>query len=458
MSTNRTVLTDELLRQALIELAAGPDAGGVTASVMRSVEATPQRGGLVWPLIDLSRRTTLILVAGLLLAGLVATVAVYSGVLPRPVPLPVVPSTVVTQLSNGLRGEEFAAFHTAFPSGSVTGTVLSGDLPANAVGLRWSPDGSRLAYSTVEWPLAGDVPIYTGAFVANADGSDPTPLELGHDMSMYMSSGWWNGADWAPSGERLAVEWVRTVCAGANCPGGSGDVYEHGFEIFDAAGSLIVAWDAGAWSASRPIWSPDSTAVGWTGYPIEDCEFYCEAFHWRTLTDDTVTSIALEEEAVAIVTWSTDNRLRVVQHGFSGNPDRMISVAEYVYSMTPNGTNRQDGAWTRAQVPFWSPDGRMLAAVDPVAGQLIVLDLGTGDETIVSIPTGMKFVEWGPEGDRVILVGDPGCPDCGQDINAGPEDSQLYLVTLDGSDPLPLGRADDFGWMPASVSEGEIPD
>lgn len=450
MSTNRPVLTDAVLRQALVELAAGPDAGDVTASVTRSVAATAQRSGLAWPLIDLSRRTTLILVAGLLLAGLAATLAVYSSGLPRPVPLPVVPSTVVTQVSNGLRGDAYAEVHTAFPPGLVTGTELTSNLPPNAVGLRWSPDGSRLAYFTREAPDLDGLATYTGVFVANADGNDPTPLELAHDMSRYFSSGWWNGVSWAPSGELLAVSW------GCDEP----DCDASGVEIFDAAGSPIAAWETSPTLLGWPIWSPDSAAMGWKDFQWETggCE---NCFHWRTLTDDAVTSLSFPFSVN--VTWSTDNRLQVVQYrserGPAGNEGQITSIAERVYSMTPNGTDARDVAWSRSQVPVWSPDGRMLVAVDPVAGELVVLDLGSGDETIVPTPTGLYFAEWGPEGDRLMLAGNPAYPDAGRDIDGfvnGPY--YVYLVNVDGSDALPLGRGDDFGWMPASVSEGEITD
>jgi hypothetical protein len=462
MSTNRPVLTDEILREALLELATGPDAGDLAANVIRSVAATPQRGGLAWPLFDLGRRTSLILVAGLLLAALAAAVAVYSGVLPRPVPLPAAPSTVVTQFPDGLGGY----VHTAFPPGSVTGAeipVLTSNLPANAAGLRWSPDGSRLAYVTREAPTASEPYTNTGVFLANADGSDPIPLELAHPADDVFASGWWNGVIWAPSGELLAVEWVRTVCVGADCPEDGTEIYPHGIEIFDAAGLPVAGWDMGSdWTTNMPIWSPDSTAMGWLGYSTESCGF-CHVFHWRTLTDDAVTSIPFPEGNNNHVTWSTDNRLLVSQYrserGPAGNEGAITQIPERVYSMTPDGTDVQDVAWSRAQVPFWSPDGQMLVAVDPVAGQLIVLDLDSGDETVVSTPPGLSFEQWAPEGDRVMLVGNPADPGAGRDIDAAPcGPCYLYLAGVDGSDVLELGRAEDFGWMPASVSEGETPD
>jgi hypothetical protein len=50
-------------------------------------------------------------------------------------------------------------------------------------------------------------------------------------------------------------------------------------------------------------------------------------------------------------------------------------------------------------------------------------------------------------------------PGAGRDIDAAPcGPCYLYLAGLDGSDVLELGRAEDFGWMPASVSENASAD
>jgi hypothetical protein len=88
MTANPQTVPDERLRRALAELAAGPDGTALVAEVLRAVDATPQADGLAWPPRFSGRHLAIIAATGLLLVMLVGAVALFSGMLPAPEPVP----------------------------------------------------------------------------------------------------------------------------------------------------------------------------------------------------------------------------------------------------------------------------------------------------------------------------------------------------------------------------------
>jgi hypothetical protein len=84
MTRTARSLSDDLLRRALAELAAGPDASALVSDVLRSVDTATQVPRRRWD-VSGSRRAGLLLVAAVLTAAIGGAVALSS---PRPAPEP----------------------------------------------------------------------------------------------------------------------------------------------------------------------------------------------------------------------------------------------------------------------------------------------------------------------------------------------------------------------------------
>jgi hypothetical protein len=87
MTTNQPGLTDANIRQALLELAVGPDADALVQDVLRAVDQAPQastRTVLGWPV----RRVVLVAATILLLATVAGTAILSGGPEPTPEPTP----------------------------------------------------------------------------------------------------------------------------------------------------------------------------------------------------------------------------------------------------------------------------------------------------------------------------------------------------------------------------------
>ena len=169
-----------------------------------------------------SRRAGLGLVALLVLGLLGAVVA--AGMLPRTNLFTGGPPSIVVQQSNNLRDPEFRVTQTRFSPGATVGTPLRG-VPLNAVGLRWSPDGTRLAYFE-QSARAGRLSLsLTSLVLANRDGSNPVRVTAPRPLDQYLSNGFWVGVQWAPTGRRFLLAWDTGFCSGsADCipPAGIG--------------------------------------------------------------------------------------------------------------------------------------------------------------------------------------------------------------------------------------------
>ena len=152
-----------------------------------------------------------------------------------PAPLPVTPATIMVQTWNGLRDPDSVVSHTAFEPGSAVGSPAMAALPPNAVGLRWSPDGTRLAYWEQDAPADQHSLVLRGLYVARTDGTEPVRVALPRDADLYASNGWWAGVQWAPTGGRFALAWNTGSCSdGPDCipPGG--------IDVFDLTGQLVA--------------------------------------------------------------------------------------------------------------------------------------------------------------------------------------------------------------------------
>ena len=86
MTTNSSRLTDDLLRRALTELAAGPDGDMLLRDVLGAVESRPQVARRPWDTRRWGRSAVLVAVAALLVVAMVGATVVLTQPQPSPPP------------------------------------------------------------------------------------------------------------------------------------------------------------------------------------------------------------------------------------------------------------------------------------------------------------------------------------------------------------------------------------
>ena len=356
----------------------------------------------------------------LLLVGALAVLAVAG--LFRPQPQPRSQLTPVLEVSNDNRNA-LRVTHAVVP---VTGqpAYIAATLPQNAVLLRWSPDGSRLAYLT-EVPSGPHGLQMSAMYVANGDGRDPKKVALPRAASYYGAAGWIYGPSWSPDGTLVAIRWDSGYCAGP-----PGCVSDNGTDVFDAAGRQVLLLSTPNGMGQVPMWSPDSQRIGWTSGSCVSNYCFVDAFHHQAVRGSAaVTTVKLPQWSD--VTWSTTNRLLVVVHAAK------FASVQRVYSLALDGTDERPMAWDDpAAMPMWSPDGQRLAALDSSGGGLMIRDAETSRDTLVTIPKGLNLLMWSPDGQLLVLFG-----------GDGPAYT-LYTVSVDGTGFRSLGNAQDVTWRP----------
>ena len=357
----------------------------------------------------------------LLLVGALAALAAAG--LFRPQPRPASELTPVLELSDGstgvLRTTHVGIIDTGQPA-SILGT-----LPQNAVLLRWSPDGSHLAY-LVEVPAAPHGVAASAMYVANGDGGDPKKVALPRAASWYGVPGWIYGPRWSPDGTMVAIRWDTETCSGP-----PGCLPANGTDVFDASGRQVLVLSTTKGMGQIPMWSADSQRIGWTSGSCVGTSCFVDEFHHQAVRGSaTVTTVKLPQWSD--VTWSTTGRLLVVAY------TAQFASVQRVYSVALDGTDEQPIAWDDpTATPMWSPDGRWLAAVSKSGGPLTIRNAQTGSDATVVIPTGLAPAMWSPDSQHLVLYG-----------GDGPAYT-LYTVNVDGSGFRSLGNAQDVTWRPA---------
>jgi len=428
MTTKVAPLTDARLRQALVELAAGPDAGTVEADVLRAIDPRAQDRGLWAAIPPFESRWRLVGIAALLLLALVSALVIGAGFRESNLPGPGGPPAIVIQQWNGLEAGASRVAHVGFAPGAAAGTLVSARLPANAVGLRWSPGGQRLAYFAAEdrpGHLSRHGLAITGFFVARADGADPVAVRLPRSLDQYnVVAGWDGSAKWAPRGGLFAVPWSTHECSdGPNC------LPPSGIDVFDAAGNLVKTINIVDADFGEAIWSPDGLALGWL---IGSCaDSYCsvDGFQWQRVDDDApVITLPLDNGRIV---WSADGLLHVVSVHIDpktiGDATSFNETVGRVFTMRPDGTGLRELPWSTGHpelIPRWSPDGRLLATLDYKAGSLTIHDVQTGRDVVVSVPVDLGIAAWAPDSGRIVLFG-------GVEDNASAY--AFYAVNADGT-------------------------
>jgi TolB protein len=271
---------------------------------------------------------------------------------------------------------------------------------------RWSPDGSRIAYT--EFSGQGQVELH----VMDADGTDDHTVATG-DIRL-------SRRPWSPDGSRLA--WG---------PVSAGEIY-----TVSASGADIRRITTDGAQKDAPTWSPTESQIAYAaalpGPPAQHGELF-------VARDDGSPPIQ--------ITRGNEELMQNGQPSWSPTGDAIAflrtngSRESAIYVVHPDGTELHRVVVVSARSsgePAWSPDGSKITYTDAVnsgyerygrGGQeiFIVNADGSGERRLTELAPRLAFdmtPTWSPDGDRIVFR---------RGRSSGPLSEPLLTMSPDGT-------------------------
>ena len=313
-------------------------------------------------------------------------------------------------------------------------------------GANVSPDGSRIVYSSCEFPI-GDVPS------ANIVHDGPTLLDAGYEIGVIDIDGTGqvrltNDGDfeslpvWSPDGTQVAFVGHDSLYFG---------LYDSKLFTMSADGStvqLVISKRHGA--AARvayypPAWSPDGQSLAVVA--VRGNHPYYSSLLTVGVDGLEVRDFAATRGIVGPPDWSPNGEHLAFAIGeaksFDGNGEDDEDVHKLpsgIYVMRVDGTDLRQVSDGLVGAPSWSPDGSEILFVS--GGVYVVASDGSALRKLDVSRVSPKKAVWSPDGSRIAVLGASG------------DRSVMLTLDRDGTDQHILVREEKEGvlraWRPPS--------
>jgi Tol biopolymer transport system component len=259
-------------------------------------------------------------------------------------------------------------------TGQITNFVDSMHL---AEDIQWSPDGTRVAFSSADdgnltiyvmktdenkptklteggtprWSPNGQLIAFTGK-----DGIYVTNVDTRQTTHVTKKVATLDGLTWSPDGRRFAFSALDN---------GHTEVF-----VVNTDGSQAVAMTSNASEDLFPAWSPDGKHIAFLSDRDGNAEIY-------SLTEDGAkqTRLTNSPEEEGSLVWAADGQHIAYTKTIEKFPAYGSSEAR-LYIMNEDGTEKRQIADLPAAYPVWSPDSRYLAFI---YDQLYVVKIDDGE-------------------------------------------------------------------------------
>ena len=317
------------------------------------------------------------------------------------------PASVVTVRPDGSNRFVAAAEDTA-----------AGATSLRAVGLAWSPDGARLAFTTLRYGAPASVPAY-GVEVVGADGTGRTALATGQAKGVNLGG-------WAPDGRSVVYQTVsgsfstETALLTASLDGGGAR---------RIAPPLLPSYAAPA----SPRWAPEGARIAFQSSHERETRGY--AYRVYAMAPDGSAVARLVDQDTRGYGWAPDGARVAFSAARPGDPPGDARSDLLVTATAPGSTPVRvtDQAVGRVE-PVWSPDGTRIAFASGLAGEadLYVINAdGTGLRRLTAAAGDDVGPAWSPDGARIAFAS----------ARSGRWD--IFVVGADGTGETNLTRTPD---------------
>jgi len=264
--------------------------------------------------------------------------------------------------------------------GSATTPLTKISAAPGALGFAWSPDGSKLAFSSSQAFDGSSATAGTlNLWIINADGSGAAPL-----TRLTASHAGASSPTWSPDGTKIAYVSGRALDGSdtANGANGTANVF-----VMSADGSGSTPLSRATTSHAGgllPSWSPDGAHILFlSARALDGSDNVITSFDpsnagynlWVMNADGSasthLTSFDLSQAGASGAVWSPDGtRIAFASTGALDGSDRLLPGGQYLcgnvwlaslatMQLTPLTHLTTSGAV--AETPSWSPDGKSIA-------------------------------------------------------------------------------------------------
>lgn len=371
-----------------------------------------------------------------------------------------------TNQPNGLGGVSNIWTINSDGSGLTAITKLSGSaVAADSIEPQWSPDGTKIVYSSGRALDGSDNPATGSAiniWVSNADGSGATPVT---QLTVYAPC---RGPVWSPDGKKIAYYSWRGL-DGSNTNAGESTVWNIWVVNVDGSGDTPITQLTGLGGASdTPKWSPDGTKLALRSERALDGSNAGNgvATNIWVVNADGSGATALTHLTGGVGSydnplWSRDGTTLIF------NSDDPSSSTDDIWSARPDGSGLAQITHNGRTINYatnWSPNGAAILYTSSVptnggtspAQSLNIWSMnadGSKQTPLTKLnSSGAAQGMWSPDGTRIAYLSDRALDGFDKPDATHPV-INLWLMKADGSGSVPLTRLTQIGvnfptWKP----------